>query len=435
MTDRTATIVPCPVAASDASGVMRGDGAGVRVTKPAESAFDDPAPLSLTELEPGLDAGDITLSAIDADGVAWAASMRLDVDNRGRAATDLAPLISAMAPADATVQGARVALDSRGGLDVLVTVGKDPVIAAPRIRRSTLPHEVHAEQVSHGTDLRGMLYTPRHCTPRAAVLLLAGSGGGIDHVAGQLLARRGFLVFAQALFAWDDLPPHMVDLPIERIGRGLSWLADRSGGLPIAVRGISKGSEGAAHAALEWPDLVQGLILWVPSPMATTGRGAAPGPRALFTRNDTPIPYGIPPFPAGFGATQGSPAAPIALAPIFQRMWSDPANDRYRFAVERLTCPLLLVSADDDQIWPSAFAARQIAQRAERARVIHVQNPDAGHAINAPGLPMGDAHLAFHPRQQTWLAMGGTPDGNAAGARASWDALLAFLADLSGGAR
>ncbi|MEM6460880.1 MAG: acyl-CoA thioester hydrolase/BAAT C-terminal domain-containing protein [Pseudomonadota bacterium] len=420
------------------------NGAGrVVVRENDTAAFDQPIVIKKSGLSPHSDVT-VEVGVVDALGLSWTGSGRSKADARGHLSFDLSEVIAQIAPADGAALitrateradlGMRPAPDPDGGLTFTVDIkGEGGEAWTQLIRRHLEPAGIVAEMVREEPDVRGLLFKPLGGAPRAGVLLFAGSGGGIDRNAAALLAGQGYAVFAQALFAYDDLQPHMFEIPVERIGRGLAFMAERFAGVPLVLRGISKGSEGVAHAALAYPDLVNGLVLWVPSPMATTGRGAEPGPRPLYTIRNEVIPYGIPPFADVLDDGPWDADAPLALAPVFERMWTDPAFDRFRLRFEKITCPLLLVSGDDDRIWPSELASRQIAERAKPSGVLvrHVQNSDAGHGFNVPGLSEAMTHIAFHPRQRMWLALGGTPLGNGGAAWRSWRAMLDFLAMIA----
>jgi hypothetical protein len=81
--------------------------------------------------------------------------------------------------------------------------------------------------------------------------------------------------------------------------------------------------------------------------------------------------------------------------------------------VEKINGPILLLSGEDDQIWPSTFMARQIMKRLDAARFPfrheHVSFPNAGHLIS----PDSDPGLleAKHPTGIV-AAFGGTKSGN-----------------------
>ena len=92
--------------------------------------------------------------------------------------------------------------------------------------------------------------------------------------------------------------------------------------------------------------------------------------------------------------------------------------------VERIRAPLLLLSGQDDQMWPASEMARQIVDRRREHRVgaedRHLDFPDAGHFLRPP----------ITPTTVPWteaLVGGGTGPGNATAQREGWAALLEFL--------
>ncbi len=66
-------------------------------------------------------------------------------------------------------------------------------------------------------------------------------------------------------------------------------------------------------------------------------------------------------------------------------------------SVERISGPVLLISGEDDRLWPSPI-----------------------------GLP-ATANTILHPLRGRAMALGGTPAGNAAAAADSWPRVLQFL--------
>jgi dienelactone hydrolase len=415
--------------------------------------YDDDTSLVVEGLPAGGQAT-LTLQACCDSGVPRFSQLELDSntprDAQGRIALDLAPLMHTLAPADTA--GYLASLDRADGsmparaakfvhaslaplrVTATLTAGQQ-VLAQAQQRRLLLMSGVQRETVHEGHDVRGEFFLPAQGaggTAAPGVLLLAGSGGGLDLAAAALLASCGYAVFTQGLFAHADLPPHMVDIPVERVCRGLQWLARRLGHRRIVLRGISKGSEAAFRAALALPDHVAGLVLWVPSPMTTTGRGAEPGPRALLTEGGLPVPHARPlPDEPPIDPLAGSPAQPLALTPSFERQWKHPAHAAFVHPVELLDCPTLVVSAADDRIWPSALAGEMLLARHRahggRAALEHHNHPGAGHGINLPMTSESLSHLTWHPKQRLWLAVGGTPAGNGQAAGAAWQRLRRFI--------
>jgi alpha-beta hydrolase superfamily lysophospholipase len=93
--------------------------------------------------------------------------------------------------------------------------------------------------------------------------------------------------------------------------------------------------------------------------------------------------------------------------------------------VERIDAPLLLIGGTADEMWPSDQMATAIYHRRRQAGVGGGDQllilPDAGHFLRPPGIPATVNH-------NDGLVSGGTPEGNARGARTAWNAALAFLA-------
>ncbi len=92
--------------------------------------------------------------------------------------------------------------------------------------------------------------------------------------------------------------------------------------------------------------------------------------------------------------------------------------------VERATGPVLLLTGEDDAMWPSARLSRIAEARAAREgageRVTHVAYPDAGHfCTTPPGLPDDG------PR--TCVRNGGSRAGNQAARLDAWRRLREFV--------
>jgi acetyl esterase/lipase len=96
--------------------------------------------------------------------------------------------------------------------------------------------------------------------------------------------------------------------------------------------------------------------------------------------------------------------------------------------VERIRGPVLLISGEDDRLWPSPVLAEIAAARlaAHKHAVTHLRYPGAGHMIGPVGLP-ATANTILHPLRGRAMALGGTPAGNAAAAADSWPRVLQFL--------
>ena len=74
-------------------------------------------------------------------------------------------------------------------------------------------------------DLSGLFFRPADDCARPGVLVLGGSSGGLAFSAqvAALLASRGYASLALAYFGAENLPPHLVDIPLEYFATALDW--------------------------------------------------------------------------------------------------------------------------------------------------------------------------------------------------------------------
>ncbi len=382
-----------------------------------------------------------TIALTDRAGRRWQTERRAVTDAQARLHFVPAGILPFLKPADIRAYWRDVRTDASTGsrpylpdmkpVDLAIRVRAGQMSAWTFVqRRHQQAPEKQPETVATPDGARGLFFPASVPSHGIGVVTMPGSSGGLDAKAAALLAADGFDVLALGLFGYADLTPDMAMLPLEHVASGIRWLRQRLGHERIALRGISKGSEAAALTAIHFPDLVRALVLWVPSPMATSGR-SADGATALYTLRGEPLPWGSAPFPEDASPARTTRAKPFAMEVYFEQMWRDPANERLAFALERATCPILIVSGTDDGLWPSTLGGQMIADRLARRRppqpVRHVVNQGAGHLFNLPLQVESCAQVICHPVQRWWLRAGGAPRANANAALRSWEAMQDFL--------
>lgn len=262
-------------------------------------------------------------------------------------------------------------------------------------------------------------------TPSSAIIVLGGSSGGIKESRAELLAAHGFATLALAYFACEHLPPALKQIPLEYFEKAIQLLREREGIQRVGVWGGSRGAELALILGTLFPERIQAITAVVPSSAiygafpdvsasAWTLRGKPIAPNAPFVQpNVSELPLGEDEKTA------------IAATPCFLRGMEDKqAFAKSAIPVEKIRCPLLLISAEDDQMWPSSLFAQQITERLKAHRspieYKHINYPRVGHA---PAL--GTA--GFHPILKKWLAYGGQPEDNAAASQDWWDKTVSFF--------
>ena len=297
-----------------------------------------------------------------------------------------------------------------------------------------------AQEIATKDGLRGLYYAPDAGQPvRTPVLLLNGSGGGVREYGAARLASHGHPTFAFAIYNYADLPKTLKDFPIERVRDAARWLARQTGSEKVAVMGVSRGSEAAAHAAIAFPDAFSAVILSVPSHLRDAGAlgpDAKPGDGAWtlggenfpvtdlgFTFDDPRIAEQAKELP-GYSATTN----------VFSFWGSERLERQYGTSFEDLQAPVLVLAADEDSIWPSWISAERIRQRmaaAGKSELVEVRSyPGAGHTMVAVGNGGPLSTFAYNPFLEGYMDFGGTPNGNCEAGFLASRAIVEFLAKL-----
>jgi dienelactone hydrolase len=325
--------------------------------------------------------------------------------------------------------------DPLGSWAVSITAtGRDWEDSGIVVRRKVDP-SVRALTVRSGR-LRGISFLPDSNGPLPAIIVFSGSGGGLGGVttSAALLASHGFAVLALAYFRYDDLPADLTEIPLEYFLEAIAWL--RTQVHPaigrIGVMGASRGGELALLLGSTYPDEISAVVAKVPSGVVWSGisKDPARNPPA-WTVGGQPIPRmkEYPRDPAGLPVRDGG----IALTPGFEARLAAASDEDLAAAeipVERCGGPVLLLSAEDDAMWPSTTLAEIAVQRARRYgashAIRHIRYPDAGHTFGTPaGLPV--TRRSVHPVRGGTYAYGGSLTGNAHASVESWGQILDFL--------
>lgn len=284
--------------------------------------------------------------------------------------------------------------------------------------------------------LRGIAFLPEGPGPFPGVLLFSGSGGGITTVqcTASLLASRGFAAFALAYFNYPELPRELVDIPLEYFRAAIAWLTSNApvAGGRVAVMGASRGGELALLLGSSYPREVAAVVAMVPSGLVWAGltKERTAG-LVAWIRDGKPVQPlpSVPSEPADATYRDGA----IVLTPSFENRIARASAEELAAAeipVERIDGPALLLSAEDDALWPSVALA-EIAVRRGRDHgsahpIRHIRYPDAGHVFTRPaGFPVPTS--AVHPVTGELIAYGGSAAGNAHASTSSWQEILSFL--------
>ena len=225
----------------------------------------------------------------------------------------------------------------------------------------------------------------------------------------------------------NALPATFADIPVERLNEARDWLAARSDvdATRIAIHGTSKGAEFALLAGVHL-DCVAAIVAVVPTDLVWEGwgNGVEPGKRASFAFNGKPLAF-VPyvEFQQEFMGFQTGDAVHIRRPQDKGRAAHPAEAVAARIPVERIKVPLMVIGAQDDQVWASGMMAQNIAERRVEAKLetTALIYTDAGHAIGGTGYSPTTAY------NSSLNKMGGTPEGNARAQADAWPKMIAFL--------
>lgn len=285
--------------------------------------------------------------------------------------------------------------------------------------------------------LVGTLFRPRVQGPLPTVIVLNGSGGGINEARAAQYASRGIQALALGYFRAPGLSDHISRTPLEYFERALAYVAaelDPAGGVPL-VSGQSRGGELSLLLAARYPERILGVAAFVPAAFVFGAQGAADpadgwdGPTWMC---------GGEPLEHLWHDNSGVTWQPWNDEPPPTRhrdVYVDGLHDRAlakasRIPIERFGGPVACISGLDDRAWPSSMAARivldQLRRHGHAAERLHLDYEDAGHGIALPHLPATDIERV-HPVSGVHYSNGGTPRGIAHASADSFEQVCAFI--------
>ncbi len=311
------------------------------------------------------------------------------------------------------------------------------VIATATAERQALADGVRREVV-RDNGLFGTLFIPDSAGPHPAVTIVSGSGGGLFEPLAALYAAHGYAGFALAYFNYEALPKALTNIPLEYFETGIEYLQARDDidDERLAITGGSRGGELSLLLGSQFPQF-KTVIAMVPSGLVWGGFGGPPedGVQPAWLRHGEAVPFmDGEADPDDYSYTQayrergqGIPGTPGFV----KRMEKD--AERVRKAtipVERIQGPVLMISGEDDQMWPSTRLAEVSMQRLRDHDFVypyeHVSYPGAGHTIGVPYFPTTVVE-SKHPVNGVLYAFGGDPRSNMIAAVDSWQKALGFL--------
>jgi uncharacterized protein len=244
---------------------------------------------------------------------------------------------------------------------------------------SPAPTQAYTQITEQG--LAAHLYLPSGSGPFPTIIALGGSEGGFitGDAYGQLLPQDGFAVFGLAYFAAEGLPPAIDRIPLEYVIKAVDYIErdarfDRQN---IGLVGGSKGGELALLLAAHEPR-IHAVCAIVPSNVIWQSARLVNSPTSSWTYRGVQfpfVPYKGPLMPAS-----------RRLTDLFELSLLQPsAVAAATIPVENIGGAILLISAMQDEIWPSKHMSERIVARLAEQHFHHsVQHLtyDTGHGFS-----------------------------------------------------
>jgi uncharacterized protein len=277
------------------------------------------------------------------------------------------------------------------------------------------------------SDWAAYIHIPAHNAKYPAVITLGGAEGGLSFSEDEAnkMVKEGFVIMRLGYFKYtaSTMKQKLEEIRIEKVQEAIQWLKKYSevDSNKIALLGISKGSELALSVAALTPD-VKAVVAHVPSHVVWYGLGKMKGlKKSSWSYQGQPLsflPYSKP--KSGWFTKRiaefyeaGLSAYPDKIAEAI-------------IPVEKISCPILLTSGGKDDIWPSAFMARQIESRLKennfQFEIQHLTFPEAGHGLFGE-LPNREDTSAF----ANLASGGGTAQANYEAREKTWAETFSFL--------
>lgn len=331
------------------------------------------------------------------------------------------------APASGDPGAERAAVPADSGPETAAEVRVEQHLLAPGVTRTELRED----------GLVGTIFRPPGDGPFPTIVVMNGSGGGINEARAALYAAAGIQALALGYFRAPGLSHFISRTPLEYFERALAWVQrelEPLGGAPL-VSGQSRGGELTLLLASRFQERILGAVAFVPGAFVFGAQGAADpaegwdGP--TWTAGGEPLEH-------LWHDNAGVTWHPWHDAPPPERhadVYVDGLHDRElaqasRIPIERFPGPVLCVSGLDDRAWPSSYASRlaldTLARHGHAAERQHLDYVDAGHGITIPHLPSTEI-ARTHPVSGVSYSNGGTPGGNARASADSFAQVCAFV--------
>lgn len=326
-------------------------------------------------------------------------------------------------------------LEKPYALEMTVKSQDGNILEKAQFEKAWLDEGVTRHEINED-GLHGVYFMPAGEGPFPGMMILTGSGGGANERNAALWANHGVAAFALAYFRYEGRPDGLVEIPLEYFEKGFKWMAanPRIDGERLGVGGGSRGGELSLLLASTFP-FIKAVVAYVPSSVCWAGFSSdGEENAAAWTYQGKTLPFMHEEDvweEADLKEKYGDGAIP--LTPGFLKMMeNEEAAKAAVIPVENIKGAVLMISGEDDQMWPSTMFSNQVMARLKaqgfEKPYQHLSYPKTGHAILVPYLPLAPSEMV-HPVDGKLYAFGGEPKSQAFATQDSWEKALVFISE------
>lgn len=268
---------------------------------------------------------------------------------------------------------------------------------------------------------QGFHLNPKNKTHKGVIVCYGGSEGSPNFRSAQQLAEQGYETLAVFMFGMKNQPKTLSKIPLEQFEDVLNYINKNiNDNKPITVYSGSKGAEYALNLASKY-DAINNIILQSPSAYNFSGLDFQ-NPGSSWTWKNKEFPY-IALNNVSFTTVFPNVilpniiSTPISFKPMYvQAIANDKNRDDKLIPTSEIKANALLISGEDDQVWPSYDMSKTILK--EKPNFMMYSSKNAGHVFYGNGI------FRF---QYGFMKTGGTKQANDEAAVESTKAIREFL--------
>ncbi len=285
--------------------------------------------------------------------------------------------------------------------------------------------DFNIKKVKIRNDLVANFYHDKTYKLRPTIVLLSGSGGNFQHSKAKYIAAKGYNVMDLKYFGTKGLPTTLENIPLEYLHKAINWLKTQSviTSSKIALMGRSKGAEYALIYASKYND-INAVISEVGSSVTWSSKRYF---KSSWKYKGKSLPRAKGGLLEAIKYLKSSNGKAQNQLPYMLSAFNNTKRIKESsITIETISCPILLISGENDLQWPSTMMSNQIKVRAEKYNfkydINHYPYKNAGHQFDElPFLPQID-----FSNFRTWKS-GGNFQGNALASIDSWKRIFTFL--------